>query len=394
MLKPPRFLYFLADERYPVDKANPLWRANLPIQRPAAPPAAMAEKDITYGEYFEAVSHFLVSSGEQMACAAGSVLGGAVQVEEIADLSVFLEKHGAFYHPSRVVGSIQNKKIALVVNVAVSSRGKLFLAQEVANLNRLNRLIPYGFIPKVYASGQVDIDENRAVAMFMGDWFDAYAEFHVSKADDNSPARLKVWDPERGPYELTESQSATIYEQAAEILTTYYSVDTYEQIFSWHHAAGDFIVKLDGDAVRLKLVTVRRYERMLDSKAEGTDTAIQALLLFLLNMTLRMQIDRLDGVGELVWLDSFVIAATLRGFFKGLERKEQADMLPAGFAESLRTYLSRIAKSELSILVCAMAERLPSASPERALAIAHAKSHTEALYQMLTQDNSVAVLRQ
>jgi hypothetical protein len=244
-------------------------------------------------------------------------------------------------------------------------------------------MVPFSFLPKVYASGRVVVDEKRTVGLFMGDWFEAYAEFHISKPDEASPSRLKVWDPGRTPYELSDAQAAAIYQKAAEILTAYYAVDTFEQIFSWHHAAGDFVVKLDGDRIRLKLVTVRRYEQMMRSNAKDAGTVIQALLIFLINMTLRMRIDRLDGVGELMWLDPYVVSASLRGFFKGIEAKERFNSLPKGFAESFKAYLSRISRSECVRLVRAIAERLPSESSERTLAMVHAETHAKEIYAAL-----------
>jgi hypothetical protein len=244
-------------------------------------------------------------------------------------------------------------------------------------------MVPFSFLPKVYASGRVVVDEKRTVGLFMGDWFEAYAEFHISKAGEASPARLKVWDPDRGPYELADAQAAEIYQKAAEILTAYYAVDTYEQIFSWHHAAGDFIVKFDGSRIGLKLVTVRRYEQMMRSNANDAGTVIQALLIFLINMTLRMRIDRLDGVGELMWLAPYVVSASLSGFFKGIEAKERFGSLPKGFAGSFKTYLSRMSKLEWVDLVRAIAERLPIESSEHSLAMDHAETHAKQIYAAL-----------
>ena len=59
-------------------------------------------------------------------------------------------------------------------------------------------------------------------------------------------------------------RSIEVYRQAAFILTLYYDVETFEQIFPWHHAAGDFVVKADEGAVDVRLVTARQYAPMIE----------------------------------------------------------------------------------------------------------------------------------
>jgi hypothetical protein len=383
MLKTPQFRYFLSDDHHPVNKDDSIWRSNPPTGR-RHPQATGSEKsDITYGEYFEAVSHFLDKSADWKTNVAASIFTHGIRPWELTAYSIYLEKHGAFYHPGRVVVPIRGRTLSMVVNVAISEVGKTYLNQEVENLIRLQHMFSYDFLPKVYGSGQVVIDEKRTVSMFIGEWFEDYAEFHVSQKKDGQAACIMVWDPAAGPYALSENLAAAVYEQAAEILTACYAIETCEQIFSWHHAAGDFVVKHDPGGVKVKLVTVRRYGRIFESHETGPEAMVPALLLFLLNMSIRMRLDRLDGVGELTWLDDYAVDGAVRGFFKGLERKEKNGILPSEIADAIKQYLQQIPKADILGLFKAMVDRLPPETPDLPTIKAHINAHVESFLRSL-----------
>jgi hypothetical protein len=383
MPKPLQFRYFLSDDHHPVKKDDSIWRSNLPTRRRDSQAPASGKSDITYGEYFEAVSHFLDKSADWKTHMAPTVLNHRIQPGELTDCSIYLEKHGAFYHPGRVVVPIQGRTLTMVVNVAISAVGKAYLNQEVENLIRLHRMFSYDFLPKVYGSGQVVIDENRTLSMFVGEWFEDYAEFHVSQKREGQAACIRVWDPARGPYAFSEDLAAAVYEQAAEILTACYAIETCEQIFSWHHAAGDFVVKLDSGGVKVKLVTVRRYGRMFESQETGPEAMVHALLLFLLNMSIRIRLDRLEGVGELTWLGAYAVDGAVRGFFKGLDLKEKKGFLPFGIADAMKQYLHNIPKADIGKLFKAIVDHLPPESPELPIIQAHIDAHVESFLRSL-----------
>ena len=98
--------------------------------------------------------------------------------------------------------------------------------------------------------------------MFLGEWFEGYNEFHISLDPADEKHKIIVWDHEHGNYFLSTDQTKALYRQAAKILTCYYNVETFEQISSWHHAAGDFVLKCQNDEIDLKLITVRQYRPM------------------------------------------------------------------------------------------------------------------------------------
>lgn len=379
----PRVGFFLANLDQPVTETMPLWHATMPSQPNQAVGSGDAKDFLTYGEYFGAAARFLKRRVGAIASAAATRLRRRVGPEDVAGLKIVLEKHGAFYHPSRVVAAIAGRPLDFVLNVAISKVGQTFLDQEVECLTRLNVQRPYDSLPPVYGQGPVPIDEKRSVKMFLGGWFEGYAEFHVSTPPPFQATRIRVWDPRLKEPNLSHDQAVALYAGVAEILTGYYSVETSEQIFSWHHAAGDFIVKLDRTGLRVKLVTVRRYAPLIEGGDLDAGASVQALLLFLLSTSLRMRIDRMDGVGEMTWLDEYAVEGVLKGFFSGLDRQVHRGFLPDGFGKSFKAYLHAVAPPEIEALFVAIADRLPPHAPERPLVEANLAAHIQVFRHQL-----------
>ena len=94
------------------------------------------------------------------------------------------------------------------------------------------------------------------MAMFLGEWFSGFNEFHLSRDPATGQGRILVWDYGAGDFFLSPEQAAGVYKEAAKILTAYYNLETFEQIFSWHHAAGDFVLKLEKGRMKVRLITV------------------------------------------------------------------------------------------------------------------------------------------
>jgi len=80
----------------------------------------------------------------------------------------------------------------------------------------------------------------------------------------------------------------------------------------------------------VKLITARQYEPLVQfDQAEEADRLVAAIQ-FLLNLGLRMRLDRLDGVGEPAWLGVFAVHAAVNGFFAGLAATQAQDRLSIG----------------------------------------------------------------
>ena len=85
--------FYLSNQDNPVNKNHTLWNQPLPVSRQAGPPSddGLSTMVLTYGEYFSAVETFINTCPEYFS---------NLKEPSPDNVSVFLEKHGAFYHPA------------------------------------------------------------------------------------------------------------------------------------------------------------------------------------------------------------------------------------------------------------------------------------------------------
>jgi hypothetical protein len=393
----PRVSYFLASDDSPVAENSPRWHMPLPLG-----PAGVAQSGepvagavVTYGDYFTAVHRFL--EGEGFITLIGALrksVGPSVTAADVGTVRIYLEKHGHFYHPARVTVAVANRRPAFVVNVAVTKTGRSYLREDFGNIRLLNDRFPYRFLPQVYCKGEVTLPgRSRRLELFLGEWLEGYHEFHLSGEPDELNSRLVVWDPVKGAHLLSKRQRADIYRQIALILTAYYDLETFEQVFSWHNAAGDFIVKTDGGQIDLRLITVRKYAPLLADVSGDADTILQALLLFWLNLSIRIRLDRLDGAGEYGCAADDMVDAALNGFFDGLALHVRFGRIPKELPDLFAGYLRALSSDDRDMLLEGVAGRLSGHPSEKALIRKHLKRHGEKMTQAidrLPQDRIVS----
>lgn len=391
----PQFQFFLADHRYPVHPADSLWRTPLP-SKPAAMPAADRNKiegSITYGDYFSAVRSFLVQNGFETLCDAGTRhFGQRISGDLIKAVDVFLVKHGQFYHPSRIVTHIENTRLTFVANVAASESGATAIGREYAGLKTLNDDFPYRFVPAVYGRGEGRTTTNRPVKMFLGEWLNDYAEFHLSREPSGQGLRMAVWAEPGHRIFLSQDQTFHLYRMAAMILTAYFNPGTYQHIFPWHHAAGDFVIKLTERKIDVKLITVRGYEPMFQENGSGglvhhgIETLPDVLLLFFLNMAMRMRLDRMDGVGEMAWSAPVALEAARDGFFQGLDLLTAIHGLPERVNADMREFFASQTISNLYDLSIGILSKYSPGAAAVNVIRAQLKAHATDLEAVLDPD--------
>ena len=316
-----------------------------------------AANSLRHGEYFDALRTFCENDGCEIICRALTRrLQQGVKPQDIREIHICLEKHGEFYHPARLEVLVGHQKIAFVLNVAVSETGIEAIKREYQCLTKLNDEFPLSFLPEVYGFGEVESTRDRKIRLFLGHWFEGYNEFHVSRDPSDKKNKILVWEDRRTRFYLSLEQSADLYRQAARILTYYYNVESFEQIFSWHHGAGDFVVKINNADLDLKLISVRGYAPIFKNSGQvengegDVELILQALLIFFLNLSVRMRLDRYDGVGDIVWADGLAVQSTLDGFFEGLALKPPVASMPDSLDNCFRYYLSVCTAADLSEL--------------------------------------------
>ncbi len=373
----PRFEYFLETLDQPVEPGHPVWLRPLPMTRhglaePVAP-GLRPDVSISVGDYFQAVRAFLEGPGKDAFFRSLTRLGGDASAAET--VLVFLAKHGEYYHPAKVKTEIKGIVFRWVVNVAVSTAGISLLFNEFDLLEKLGREFPASYIPEVYGAGEVDAGRGRTLAMFLGQWFPDFHEFHLTRdTTSGEEGSLVLWDPENGPRRLDTAQAQAVYYQVARILTHYLKLTDFVCIGAWHHAAGDFVVRLREDHPEVRLITVREYLPLFRTRPASGDSVrsiklfLEALLVFLLNLSIRTRLDRLDGTGDLAWSDSVAVQATVAGLLDSLAERTAPFELPLPMELLFMRYLAACSKDDLLGLCMAIAEKnYPSGSLEFSL---------------------------
>jgi len=344
---------------------------------------------VNFGQYFKGITDVISRDDYKLLVdATARQLARDISVADIEEILIYAEKHGSDYHPARIEVMAGGVCTPFVMNVAVTARGKARLCGEFEVLQYLNSKYDYPFLPRTYFLGEAF---HPSMLMFLAEWFQGYHEFHLSMDKEDGSRKLVLWDTDKDRCHLSRAQVWQIYSQAARLLTLYYDLETFEQIFPWHHAAGDFVVKAHPHPalplgrggfgwgwIDVRLVTARQYAPMVD-RCAGV-SAHEALLLFLLNLSVRMRLDRLDGVGVVAWADDDCVDATLEGFFEGLGMKQRKGAIGMGFVNGLVEYIRSLAKEDLLYRLNALVDSCDQAAPDMPLIRRHFHRHISKIY--------------
>ena len=304
--------------------------------------------NLAYGPYLNALASFLGQNDYQpLQMALSAHLERPVSVQEIQSLEIISQKHGAFYHVVQVCAKISGALHSLALNSAVRATQQTFLEAEFTLLQALNERFPLGFIPRAYGQGEspytADDGSRRMLKLFLAEWFEGYHEFHLSRRAAGDPPSIKVWDDYAAESFLNTRETRSLYRQAAAILTAYFDPKAFSQIYPWHHAAGDFVLKRQQMEVDLRLITVRGYRPLVSVGSDLSDRWVP-LVHFFLNLSLRMRLDRLDGVGELAWASPDCLQGVVAGFLEAWQAKaEECSDLPKAseVQDVLRSFTAR-----------------------------------------------------
>jgi hypothetical protein len=374
------FRYFLAAPSEAVEEGGSIWRAAFPLYRNLhkTGDGETFGAGLTYGDYFVAVRQFLENSEFRVVTAA--VLEASKQpcpARDIAGIDIYLVKHGQFYHPSRIEVLAMGQAFTFVVNAAFSVSGKSSIEREFYLLKQLS-LTPSGaYLPNAYGYGEAVLPNGREVKLFLGQWFDDFHEFHISLDPEDMQYKLRVWHSDPPSRFLTSGETLELYRQIAMILTAGYNPESFEQVFPWHHAAGDFIVGCSGDSLQIKLITVRQYGALLETPVKDEITLLEAMLFFLVNLSIRTRLDRLDGVGDVVWAGLPAVEGTIRGVMDGLLVKGQ------GWDLRFTEFIAAVLLPELMEICEAVADSYHPLAPELPVVRENLAAHAAELFAAL-----------
>ncbi|MCF6246754.1 MAG: hypothetical protein L3J69_05265, partial [Desulfobacula sp.] len=294
--------------------------------------------DITIGDYFTAARHFLSENDFHiLRMGLNALLNYQTQPNDIRRLDLFLEKHGSFYHPLRLEAVLQDgNTCSFVINGAISQQGLTIIQNEYHIIKALSKKQIPSYLPAVFGCSMFQMN-NKNFGFFLGQWLEGFKEFHITRVNDEK--KVVIWDSDGRCNYIRQEKAFPIYKDIAKILTLYYDLETFRQIYPWHHAAGDFIIRQNKEGFDTMLITIRGYENLSDFDLVDSDSNASAftnpesiepdqsvlilpsLLMFFLNLSLRVRLDRMDGTGEPVAVDEKILSFVVDGFLVGLDQK-------------------------------------------------------------------------
>ena len=293
------------------------------LDRPFLLNPGEAHPSLTVRDYFDAVLHFILISLPET--------GYAGAPERVIIRS---EKHGALYHVASAEVDVGESPVKFAVSSALTHRGKACLNGEETLLRDLNARIHPSYLPNPLFKTEISAG-GISLSMLLSEWFEDYHEWHLGS--DRSHA-VRIWDRTRGHRFASEQETFDLFREMSKILTHYYDPEDSRQIRPWHHAAGDFAVRTGGGVTSVRLTTARGYEPLFTEAL----APVIALVYFFLDLSTRMRLDRIEGIGEVVWADDFCIRPVVEGFLDAFRIRADRAGKPPGNPECaielLRTF--------------------------------------------------------
>jgi hypothetical protein len=365
----------------PVPFHAALLKSCIPQTRPVS--SGKPHSGITYQAYMSVLSRFVIRRRDFFL----QTLVEKGFDSRIRTMDLVAEKHGSQYHPSRIVVKTREACLAFVANVALTEASRKRLEDEFRVFGRLRQKISTDFIPRMYLLDEAALDESNTgssrVLIMLGEWLEGFHEFHLSACAKGDPYRTILWDTDQGYTFLSDHEAAQIYYKAAFILTTFYDPETFEEVFPWHQASGDFVAARDNAQMVCKLITVRQYAPRLEFHEHRPENQVTAMLLFLANLTIRMRLDRLEGVGETVWAGDGSVEATIKGFLDALRRKVENQECDTELSTHFLRTVRQLSPAELTEVFRTIVESYDPVSPDVPVIRHNLGGHIFAVYKAI-----------
>ncbi len=333
-----------------------------------------SDEGLCYGHYVSSVERVLTEDGVVDA------LAGTLCPEDpprVVAIHVAILKHGHFYHPACMTLLTDEKKYAFVINLAVTPDGGECARGEFALLKTLHPRSEA--LPCVQLLRSVTVN-GQDVVLFIGEWFEGYHEFHQTQKGDGDG--VVVWADQHHHY-VSRAVEISIYRQAARILTQLYDPLTFTLVQPWHHAAGDFVVNIDGESPEVKLITVRQYLPMGEIEAVDAEDILEGALFFLMLLSIRNRLDRYDGIGDVAWVGDHSVAATIDGFFDAMGAVSDMGPLSGPFVAWIEKYLDLHTEADFQEMARTVVASFNPRASEMETIVAGLSSHVSVFYRVI-----------
>jgi hypothetical protein len=309
---------------------------------------------MTLADFFRIVSNFILGTARPVLTSALSRSWERdITLQSIDSIIIRYEKYGSLYQIVSVEVISGSRKAKFAVSVALTPTARENIKLEYNLLSYINTRTGFSYLPRAFCINSEDIEKDGQVdtiVLTLAEWFEGYHEWHFSK-DDGGRDTIVIWDTGRGNRPASDQEAYTIITEASKILTLYYDVDTSERIIPWHHGAGDFIVSTSAGAVDVRLVTARGYEPFTSADAGETIDPARGLLLFLLELTTKMRLDKLEGVGDTTWAGGAFVTAAVEGFFQAMKTKESQNQCGLIKVEDFMDSVKALSQDEIGQII-------------------------------------------
>jgi hypothetical protein len=302
------------------------------LKKPFMENLETVREDFSLGAYFQALQDFLLREHPlELLEVIQQSIPGCLSYNDIELMILRSEKHGAFYHIASLEIRVDGRSVKLALSSALTDLGKRYLEQDCRLLgNLLAGPGPHAVPESYFFNTIVIVTESGEVEMSVAllEWFEDYHEWHLSEEGQDGQMRFCVWDMRRGNYFLSNDMGARLIREISQVLTRYYNPNSAQQIYPWHHAAGDLIVKISDESVDVKLITVRGYQPFCSTDEINPAAWLANMIRFFLHVSIRIRLDKLDGVGRTVWLDDRYVKPFIEGLLAAYGEKFQNGDVP------------------------------------------------------------------
>jgi len=352
---------------------------------------------LTLGDFFEAIRLFIwQNQGRKLARLLQNKQGSPVKPGDIGSLAIRYEKYGTLYHVISIEVGTQKNRWKFALSVAQYRQARETLDREFHLLAHLHQKYDYPYIPQAYFKDTHEIKKGphqETFLMALCGWFEGYHEWHFQK-ENNQAETAVIWDMEKGYQRATKQEVCEIIRLASKILTLYFDPNTFQRIDPWHHGAGDFVVKREPKGVDVRLITVRGYEPVVAFPADHTLSPGEGLLVFFLEMTIKMRLDKSEGMGSPLWASPIVIPPVLEGFLEALRLKEKLGDMGPFSVEAFIDHIQRLSEKKLHSKLVQLTRKYRFTDPQDFSCIRqHLKEHGLDLYRaLLTFDKGTNTL--
>ncbi len=101
------------------------------------------------------------------------------------------------------------------------------------------------------------------------------------------------------------------------------------------------------------------------------------------NLSIKNRLDRIDGVGEIVWSDNIAVEGTLKGFLKGLAKISSNNLIHDTLAANFINYISCFSKTDLLELCNSIVNTYSPMALELSAIRQNLKNHVDIFYNSI-----------